>query len=187
MDEPIGVYLKDRTREAHENTEALLLGSHIRSRTVSMAQYKRLIRTTFLAWSSAQSAISDSRYGKEFLPDITVAITALSKDMQLLGLPKNHPSVDFPPPASVAEAFGIAYVLFGSTMGGRMIVQLLKDCPELSHLPDYHFYKFCGSLPKDFWPDFKDLLAANVTSQVQAIAAGDKAIATFSLYSILAD
>ncbi|NJC27822.1 biliverdin-producing heme oxygenase [Neolewinella antarctica] len=187
MSTPIGTYLKQETRAAHVATEALLLGSAIRDRSVSLRRYRRLILVTERVWRSAAQLPSTTQYFPNLATHVTTLAAAVDRDRALLGLPKSPPATEFPLPKSRAETLGMLYVLLGSTLGGRMIAGLLGDCPELAQLNAHHFYGACADLPRSTWGNFQRLLTQEVRTAADREHCLAGALATFGLYPVLVE
>jgi hypothetical protein len=84
----------------------------------------------------------------------------------------------FPRPAGRAEAFGMLYVLEGSTLGGRIILRTLSDRgvsdPALSFLDPY------GAATGQRWRDFIAVLTRELGNEVGRVAAAcDGAVRAF--------
>ncbi|OAV45986.1 biliverdin-producing heme oxygenase [Lewinella sp. 4G2] len=180
----IATRLKEETRAEHRATEDLLLGKGLRSRDVSLTQYEHLIATSYLVWNHLVECFQEQDNSVPNLPIFLGLRDALLQDVNLLKLEPRTTTIEFSP-NSVAAALGAQYVLLGSTLGGRMIAKLLPACPELSHLPSFHFYRACGQVPPATWPKFQRLLAERITTTAEQEACLAAARATFNLYAEL--
>ena len=175
-----GSLLKTATRARHQATEALLLGDHLTLRSLSRERYARLIAVTQQVWLQRSSAAGLLNGHPAFGLATNQLLLALKKDCHLLGLatPVILP-IDY---LSEAQALGALYVLFGSTLGGRVIHRFLPECPELAQLPAFHFYKACSDLPGVLWPELRQLLNQRVTTETEKQNCLQSANATFDQY-----
>lgn len=84
-----------------------------------------------------------------------------------------------PLPASPAEAFGIAYVAEGATLGGRVLYKRLK--PTLAPLP-LRWLQGYGEHTGERWGSFQRLLAEHVTSAEDIALAQAAAVRAFASF-----
>lgn len=104
----------------------------------------------------------------------------LREDLHALGLSEaalaaQPRCTDLPHPKNLAEAFGCAYVLEGSTLGGRHILGVLakSDIPQDAR----HYFASYGENVADHWRDFCTMLATFPSTDAGAMAA--MAVKTF--------
>ncbi|WP_395749600.1 biliverdin-producing heme oxygenase [Prosthecobacter sp.] len=104
----------------------------------------------------------------------------LRKDLRALGRSQNEVAAlprctAFPQPATLAEAFGCAYVLEGSTLGGRHIMGVLAK----SAIPEdaRHYFASYGEDVPARWREFCAMLAALPETGADAMTAA--AVKTF--------
>lgn len=106
----------------------------------------------------------------------------LREDLRALGLSAAEIEAlpccpDLPAPRHLAEAFGCAYVLEGSTLGGRHITGILQQTgipPEARH-----FFASYGARVGDAWKEFCEMLARLEMDEAQIAAAVAAASQTF--------
>lgn len=79
----------------------------------------------------------------------------------------------------LAEAFGIAYVAEGATLGGRVLYKRLKD--SLEPLP-LHWLQGYGEHTGERWGAFQRLLAEHVTTPDDIARAQDAALRAFTSF-----
>lgn len=84
-----------------------------------------------------------------------------------------------PVPASLAEAFGVAYVAEGATLGGRVLYKRHRPMLETLPLRWLHGY---GEHTGERWGAFLRLLAEHVTSDEQITLAQAAAVQAFSSF-----
>ncbi|WP_448683905.1 biliverdin-producing heme oxygenase [Pseudomonas nicosulfuronedens] len=84
-----------------------------------------------------------------------------------------------PVPHCLAEAFGIAYVAEGATLGGRVLYKRLKAA--LDPLP-LRWLQGYGEHTGERWSDFQRLLAEHVTTPEDIALAQDAAVRAFSSF-----
>lgn len=107
----------------------------------------------------------------------------LRQDLRALGLTEAEIAAlpecqDLPAPRSLGEAFGCAYVLEGSTLGGRHITGILEQTgipPEARH-----FFKSYGTRVGEAWKEFCEMLAHLELDEAETKAAVTAASRTFS-------
>ena len=180
---PPGEYLKRHTRAAHVATEALLLGGAVKSHSVTLHQYRSLIRVTHFVWRAAQRAIPTKPGLAAFAGRARLLTTAVTKDVEYLGLKVDEPPpAEFPKLTDATDALAAYYVLIGSTLGGRVLVRLLRECPELTHLEHLHFYEGCAAVDRALWPDLQSALNTTLVDRRKLERCARKANAIFDLY-----
>jgi heme oxygenase len=84
-----------------------------------------------------------------------------------------------PTAQSLAEAFGIAYVAEGATLGGRVLYKRLKA--SLEPLPLYWLQGY-GEHTGERWGSFQRLLAEHVTSEEDIACAQKAAVQAFTSF-----
>lgn len=126
------------------------------------------------AHARALPAVETALAGIEGLPPLRPRSPLLQADLAALGLAMPTPlAID--PPADTATAFGMAYVIEGSRLGGGM---LAKRVPE--HLP--HAYLSATHLPGE-WRAFGQALDAAAGDDAAWVAkASAAANRVFNLY-----
>ena len=96
-------------------------------------------------------------------------------EADLAGLPR---CTDLPQPSSLAEAFGCAYVLEGSTLGGRQIMGIL----EKSAIPKEarHYFSSYGENVPARWREFCAMLPSFTSTDADSMAT--MAVKTFDKF-----
>ena len=172
--------LKEETRVLHEEIERENLANRIMDHSINMKEYKLLLLQNFLAYRSVENAIF------EYLPKMQPEkYLRLEKDLTALEVSFSECSFSSEFRCdNEAEAFGAAYVVEGSSLGGLLIAKNLKKCSRLNEVDEFYF--FDGN--KDHlasWKTFKNALAAKHFSEVEAQLAVDKAKETFLFFKKL--
>ena len=112
-------------------------------------------------------------------PGRCVKAAWMREDLHFLG-PRDEPAVctAVPQPVTLARALGIAYVLEGSTLGGRFILSKLP--PALASLPARYLEGY-GKETGARWRAFGDIVAREIRSPLDEASAVHAARETFSL------
>ena len=153
--------LKKDTRPDHDMVEELMFVQAIMNGTLSLQQYKILLRTNYLV-HEAFEALLFSRLSGQTAEEMQITrrskIPALVKDFDELemGAPQVvAPAGDFYD--SEAAALGALYVLEGASLGGHVIVKKLATNPGLNHLNlSFNYYRIYGD---DLIPNWKSFCA----------------------------
>ncbi|KJJ97233.1 heme oxygenase [Pseudomonas sp. 21] len=104
------------------------------------------------------------------------------EDDLLAGAHAEDPVVDcpcVPKPVCLAEAFGIAYVAEGATLGGRVLYKRLKTSLDPLPLRWLHGY---GEQTGERWGSFQRLLAEHVTTAEDISRAQAAAVCAFTSF-----
>jgi heme oxygenase (biliverdin-IX-beta and delta-forming) len=139
----VAAYVKEATAAAHQRTEHLLL-PHLTSMN-SRTDYVRLLRMFYGFFHPMELRIRE-RIDASLLPDIDARRNSgfILLDLQALGDQGQPDLADrLPAIASAGEALGALYVLEGSTLGGKMIANMLRKNPAL-RLGEEHLHFFSG-------------------------------------------
>jgi heme oxygenase (biliverdin-IX-beta and delta-forming) len=155
--------LKKDTRPDHDMVEELMFVQAIMNGTLSLQQYKLLLRTNYLV-HEAFEALLFSRLSEQTAEEMQITrrgkLPALVKDLRELEL--DTPQTTAVAPAdrfydSEPSALGALYVLEGASLGGHVIVKKLATNPGLNHLNlKFHYYRIYGD---DLVPNWKSFCA----------------------------
>ncbi|MGZ5285453.1 MAG: biliverdin-producing heme oxygenase, partial [Kaistella sp.] len=63
-----------------------------------------------------------------------------------------------------AEAFGILYVMEGSTLGGNMIAKQLSKNPDFQEVT-FSYFRCYGDKTGSYWKSFKEVMDRNITPE----------------------
>lgn len=171
--------IKEATRKAHQQLEVVVVKrlKAIRSR----ADYADLLKHFYAYFNKVEQAIAPY-ITKEVLPDYSERRNSsyLKSDIEALGGAVDElPAAQAPAVHNTIEALGALYVLEGSVMGGRIIVQLLEKAGITEGVS---FFSGYGDDTGRMWQRFREVLdghALTEKDEAQAIAAAN---ATFTRF-----
>lgn len=152
--------LRAATATAHRNLEDQVDIARVCS---SREGYERLLQDFLGFFEPLEGALQEIRgwEGRGFRWDERAKAHLLREDLRVLGQPDAAIAglprcADLPRPVTLAEAFGCAYVLEGSTLGGRHIVGVLAQ----SNIPPgaRHYFSSYGEKVGVRWRDFCAML-----------------------------
>lgn len=167
--------LKEATRELHQQVEAENLARFIMDHTIDMKTYRLLLLQNYLAYKNTETAIAG--YIKGY---VGTKHHELAKDLKNLEVPQAEINSGFSC-NSVAEAFGAAYVVEGSALGGMVLAKNIPHCSKLSSIQTHHFFN--GDRDNlEAWKNFKTRLAEQNFSEKEQLQATEKAKETFRFF-----
>lgn len=170
--------LKNATEGLHREIEKNNLAGLIISNEISMEDYKLLLLQNYMAYSVTEPAIAKhlDHYEIEKTP-------RLLKDLDQLGVicPPNTRAREMFRIINRAEAFGAAYVVEGSALGGMMISKQIINCPGLKGIEIHHFFNGDRSNVKS-WNAFSKFIKKQEFTALEEIQAIDKAKETFMFF-----
>lgn len=169
--------LKEETRELHEQIEEKNLAKQIMSHNIDLETYKLLLFQNFIAYYYTETQI------EKFLPNYKGRKhLQLRKDLEQLQISAELPfKNDIFECHSLAEAFGAAYVVEGSALGGLVIAKNLDKCPALDPVDEHYFFNGNKNNLED-WRNFKIQLEAHTFSESEEKEALEKAKETFQFF-----
>lgn len=176
-------YLKRSTREVHAALEKQLIG---RIKAIRRTEdYSELLVLMYGYYQPVEQQIL--RYlTVENVADISTRRKAhfILDDLYRLGQPTVHLPVSdrIPKIDDVASAFGAAYVLEGSTLGGKIIVDILARQTFGSVSQSLKFFHGYGDESMNKWVTFKGFLD-QITDEQRQQRALDSAIETFQTFN----
>jgi heme oxygenase len=151
--------IKKETQENHLRMESSSLMSKITNKTITLSDYLKILTKFYGFFHPLEIQLDQLSEIENFLPDYPQRRKAysLSKDIEQLGekganciLCNDLPSIN-----NMSEAFGILYVMEGSTLGGRMISKLLEEKLSLSAARGIQFFNGYGPLTGERWNTFR--------------------------------
>lgn len=158
MNQPLSEYLKENTRQFHDDVEAKFQSQKIFDKSYSLNDYRQILWFNYLFHlnfeNKAFEAISDET-AKELNLEARRKIHLLEIDLKNLDMETAEPE-DFAV-RSEAEALGILYVMEGSSLGGNVIKKQLSQNPEFGSTV-FHFFGCYGEKTGEFWKNFKETL-----------------------------
>lgn len=166
---------KEATKELHEQVEKENLARFIMDHSIDLETYRLLLLQNYLAYKKTETVIGS--YIKEYKG---TKHQQLSKDLKNLDTPEvlidPHFSCN-----SVAEAFGAAYVVEGSALGGMVLAKNIPQCSGLSAIEIHYFFNGDRDNLKA-WKDFKNELLKQDFSEKEQLEATEKAKDTFRFF-----
>ncbi|MPS71672.1 MAG: heme oxygenase [Chryseobacterium sp.] len=170
----ISAFLKEQTKQQHDDTEAKLQSQKIFDKSYTLDDYKKLLIHNYQLISRYEPQIQEQLKGyPELKLDIRSKVNALKVDLNNLNieLKPEAPAQDL---ENEAEAFGALYVMEGSTLGGNVIAKQLKRNPEFENV-EFNYFGVYGENTGPFWQEFKSIIDEKITEeQYDACVAGAK-------------
>ena len=166
---------KEATKELHRQVEEENLARYIMDHTIDLETYRLLLFQNYLAYKTTERAIAvyiDGYKGNKH--------QQLEKDLKHFEVPEISLDTDFTC-RSLAEAFGAAYVVEGSALGGMVIAKNINKCAGLSSVETHYFFN--GNRDNlRVWNDFKKQLSHQDFSEKEEQQATEKAKDTFRFF-----
>lgn len=157
---PLSAMVKDSTKTLHEEVEQLLLPRlmEIRDRDDYAVVLKMFygffypLETKLPLYISETDLLDFSERRKT--SSVLLDLQAIDHSIEHLSLCSSLPQIQ-----SKAQAFGVLYVLEGSTLGGKMIAKMLRK-NNASAVPDdaLHFFSGYGEDTGNKWKTFLQAL-----------------------------
>jgi heme oxygenase (biliverdin-IX-beta and delta-forming) len=151
----ISEHLKEKTKEAHQSLEAVVVRQikSIRGKD----EYIRLLEK-FHGYHAPMERVFDNHLNDDLIPNYSTRRKAdlILKDLAKLGIEITgiSESPELPMIDSLGSAFGAFYVLEGSTQGGAIVAEMLVKYGGVA--PDTTtFFNVYGSDKKEMWQSFK--------------------------------
>lgn len=172
-------HIKEATKPAHQQLEAVVVRKLKAIRNA--ADYADLLKHFYAYFNAVEKAIAPY-ISAAVLPDHKERRNSgyIKRDIEALGS-----GVDGAPPATapdihnIVEALGALYVLEGSVMGGRIIVQMLEKGGIREGIS---FFSGYGEDTGSMWRSFTEVLnkhALTAEDEAQAIAAANATFVKF--------
>ena len=137
----ISEILKANTKILHDRVEAKFNSGKIFDGTFDLTDYRNLLQYNYLFLLNFEnavfSAISEVN-AQEINLENRKKLALIEKDFEVLSIEKSNAQI----PAVLkneAEAFGILYVMEGSTLGGNMIAKQLSKNPDFQEVTFGYF------------------------------------------------
>lgn len=172
--------LRHRTRPAHERLDAAL--DFRAPGSVTIARYTALLTGSLDVVSVLEPALAREIGHVDKAPGAG-RIASLASDLAALGRASTPRPVSLRGPSSTAEAYGCAYVLEGSTLGGLVLASMVRR--DLGDDAPVAYLTLRGAQTRPAWQAFlRDLadFGARATDREHE-AAVDTAMATFDAYA----
>ena len=158
--------------EAHFNSNRIFEG------TFSLNDYRNLILYNYLFLLNHEDAVF-SAFSEKNAAELNLEerrkLTLIIKDLEILNI---DGSVSQTPIAieNQAEAFGILYVMEGSTLGGNVIAKQLSKHPQFQEM-SFSYFRCYGENTGSFWKNFKTVLDREISPDeyAECISGAEKA------------
>ena len=180
----IKIAIKEATREAHLALEKKVVRK-IKG-IENTHDYANFLKYFYAYFSHLESVIAPFITG-ERLPDHKDRRNSsyLKRDIEALGSSiHNLPQTTVPTIENHLQAFGALYVMEGSIMGGRIIVQFLEN---VGIHQGVSFFSGYGENTEKMWELFGEAFNAQVTCDEQAQVMIQTANDTFAHFSLVFD
>ena len=160
----ISVFLKEQTKQQHDDTEAKLKSQKIFDKSYTLEDYKTLLIHNYKLISRYEPQIQNSlrNYPKLKL-DLRSKIVALKTDLKNLNI-ETETEIPTQNLENEAEAFGALYVMEGSTLGGNVIAKQLKRNPEFENV-EFNYFGVYGENTGSYWQEFKSIIDEEITQE----------------------
>lgn len=171
--------IKEATKSAHQQLEALVVKRLKAIR--NNADYADLLKHFYAYFSKVERAIAPF-ITAELMPDYTLRRNAsyLKKDIEALGSTTNElPPAQAPVITNTLSALGALYVMEGSIMGGRVIIQILEKAGVTEGVS---FFSGYGEATAQMWQRFTDVLNSHASTESEEVQAIDAANVTFNKF-----
>ncbi|WP_333853810.1 biliverdin-producing heme oxygenase [Epilithonimonas sp.] len=160
----ISVFLKEQTKQQHDDTEAKLQSQKIFDKSYTLDDYKMLLIHNYQLISRYEPQIQEQlKAYPELKLDLRSKIDALKVDLNNL----NIATKDENPTQNLdneAEAFGALYVMEGSTLGGNVIAKQLRKNPEFENI-EFNYFGVYGENTGPYWQEFKSIIDEKITEE----------------------
>jgi len=154
--------IKKETQEHHERIESSSLMSKISDRSISHTDYLKILSKFYGFFYPLEIQLDQLKELTTYLTDYTQRrkSSSILKDIEQLGGTKTDCGLcnDLPSLESISEAFGILYVMEGSTLGGRMISKIVEERLSLTSEYGINFFNGYGPLTGERWNHFRKSL-----------------------------
>ncbi|PZU85523.1 MAG: heme oxygenase [Chryseobacterium sp.] len=160
----ISVFLKEQTKQQHDDTEAKLQSQKIFDKSYTLDDYKTLLIHNYKLISRYEPQIQEQLKGyPELKLDLRRKIDALKVDLNNLDIETGSeaPTQNL---ENEAEAFGALYVMEGSTLGGNVIAKQLKRNPEFENV-EFNYFGVYGENTGPFWQEFKSIIDEKISEE----------------------
>lgn len=171
--------LREETASLHRQIEKENIAGLIMSHEIDSEDYKLLLLQNYLAYQIVE---------EEIMPFYNLGdndrLGRLEKDLKSLEIDPSEALNEMKGGfscSSKSEALGAAYVIEGSALGGMMISKELKNCHNLSHITEHHFFNGDRNNLKS-WNNFLKTLRNTNFNEEEVELAAEKACDTFRFF-----
>lgn len=166
---------KNATANLHNEIEGENPARFIIDHSIDMETYKLLLLQNYMAYKKTESEISKFIAGYPGNKYLKLESDLDNLEVTLQDTPHGFSC------NNIAEAFGAAYVVEGSALGGMVISRNILKCDALSGLKEQVFFSGDRENLKS-WEGFKKQLSEHNFSEEEATAATEKAMETFRFF-----
>lgn len=161
----ISDYLKKETARYHDAAEAKFQSKKIFDGSFTAEDYLRLLQGNFVLIHQLEDLameVLQPQFGKVLDLENRRKRSALQKDFAEINLtpPENDPEIF--PPLTIPAAFGVLYVMEGSTLGGTVMARQLAKNPVMTS-KKFHYLGIYGESLGEKWKTFKQVMDENIT------------------------
>jgi heme oxygenase len=174
----VAPFLKEKTARYHEQVEAAACSVQIMDRTLTYEQYRNLIRAHWLFYKSLPDKLT--LIGPRWKEIVLRFIQSLEMDKKSLDIHGRAPRSSEEPTYSFAAQMGILYVVLGSTNGGKVIYNRLKENQHLKDVPSFSFYQEMQAFSTTEWRVFLKEMNQSLHSQKECNEALEGATYAFT-------
>ena len=178
-------HLKKQTASLHQETEQDNLAKYILDHSITLEQYKTLLKQNYKAYATINRLI---KLNQDLMPSNLKGfaddqkVKDLAQDLNRLHAAIPEVDVEDSKLVSPAELLGMLYVVEGSMMGGLLIRKNLVSCSNLEHIETHHFF---GKNPPEVmsrWKSFTAGVESKAYSEAEMDAAAEGANFAFSVF-----
>lgn len=168
--------LRIETRPQHEQTEQLFYAQSLQTGTLTVDEYRHLLRTHWQFHQSLETAIDHlPDFFREYNSEIRRKTDWLQHDLALLNEPLLQPLPGLFANWSPVALLGAAYVGEGSMLGGTVIERLLQKNLLVQPLAAQgHFYGGYGAGMGSLWKRFGHFITQQGAEQPDEVVAAAK-------------
>jgi heme oxygenase len=155
--------IRSRTADNHARLENTPLLSSFSRQRIDMPTYLEILRRFYGYFGPLESRLDAFPALREWLPDYTERRKArlLLDDLESLHNPvEPDPCRELPGISTDAQAFGCLYVMEGSTLGGKIIYNTLKNQLGLDKSTGASFFYGYGPATGEKWKTFGSRMEA---------------------------
>ena len=160
----ISAYLKEQTKQQHDDTEAKLQSQKIFDKSYTLDDYKTLLIHNYKLINRYEPQIQEQlKNYPELKLDLRSKINSLKTDLNNLNISTENeePTQNL---ENEAEAFGALYVMEGSTLGGNVIGKQLKRNPEFEGV-EFNYFGVYGESTGPYWQEFKSIIDEKISEE----------------------
>lgn len=166
MSQNLSAQLKKVTKENHQQLEKLLVT--LLKQVVKREDYVKILKLFYGYFGALEDKIN-LHVGTAELPDYLLRrkTESIANDIKIMGgvLPSKAKDADLPIIENSLQAFGALYVIEGSTLGGKIIHQMMEKKLNLTDNEGISFFKGYGDQTESKWASFKERLNSQIDNQ----------------------